>query len=61
MKTVFGEVMEGEVKTETGTEIDAIFSYSSIQARIVESPIVIGTTATLLSLIGKKAFEIYKS
>ena len=26
MKTVFGEVMEGEVKTETGTEIDAILA-----------------------------------
>lgn len=60
MKTVFGEVMTGEVMTESGKIIDAIFGQKSIADRIVLSPDVIGTTATLLDVIGKKAVELYR-
>ena len=46
--------------TESGQEIDAIFGYRSIAARVVTSPVIMGTTATLLKVIGKKAANIYK-
>ena len=60
MKTVFGRIYDNKVLTETGKEIDAIFGYKSIQDRIVLSPLLIGTTTTLLDIIGKKAVSIYK-
>lgn len=60
LKTTFGEVMAGEVRTESGKVIDAIFGATSIEARIVLSADLIGTTATLLDVIGKKALEIYE-
>jgi hypothetical protein len=61
MKTVFSEVMTGEIKTESGKVIDAVFGQKSIADRIVLSPEVMGTTATLLDVIGKKAVAAYKS
>jgi len=60
MKTVFGEVMEGEVTTESGKVIDAVFGQKSIADRIVLSPEIIGTTTTLLDVIAKKALAAYK-
>ena len=60
MKTVFGQVFTGEVKTESGKEIDAIFGSKSIHNRIVMNPYLIGTTAVLLDLIGKNAAKLYR-
>lgn len=60
LKTCFGEVLEQPMTTEDGQEVDAIFGYRSLEARIVESPMVIGTTATLLRLIGERAVAIYE-
>jgi len=60
LKSVFGEVMDYDMTTETGIKIDAVFGYRSIAARIVLSPIIIGTTITLLNVIAKKSIEIYK-
>lgn len=60
MKTVFGEVIDYNMSTETGEEIDAVFGYRSIAARVVLSPTIIGTTTTLLKLIAKKAINIYE-
>lgn len=60
LKSCIGEVMEKPMTTEDGQEIDAVFGYRSLEARIVESPIIIGTTATLLLHIGRKAAEIYR-
>lgn len=60
MKTVFGRVMTGEVTTESGKVVDAIFGQKSIADRIVLSPEIIGTTTTLLDVIAKKAVEAYK-
>lgn len=60
MKTVIGRVMEGENTTESGVPIDGIFGYKSISDRIVLSPDIIGTTTTLLDVIGKKALEAYR-
>lgn len=60
MKSVFGEVLDYEVKTETGEEIDAIFGFRSIAARVVESPVIMGTTITLLKVIAGQAVKIYR-
>jgi hypothetical protein len=61
MKTVFSEVMDYEMRTESGEEIDAVFGQKSIDDRIVLSALTIGTTNTLLDVIAKKAVKIYES
>ncbi len=60
LKTVFSEVMDYDVRTESGQKIDAIFGAQSVFNRIVNSAFVIGTTNNLLEVIGKKAAKIYK-
>lgn len=60
MKTIFSEVMEEDYVTENGDVIDSIFGYTSINDRIVTSPILIGTTNTLLGVIAKKVIEAYR-
>jgi hypothetical protein len=59
MKTIFGEVYNQKIVSESNVEIDAIFGYRSISARIVNSPILIGTTTTLLNVIGSHACDLY--
>ena len=61
LKTVFGRVFSDNVRTESGTPIDSIFGALSVDNRIVMSPYIIGTTATLLNVIAKKAVELYES
>lgn len=60
MKTVFSEVMSTDMITESGDIIDAVFGQQSIEARVVTSPSVIGTTNTLLKVLGTNAVKIYK-
>jgi hypothetical protein len=60
MKSVFGEVMGHDMHTESGEKIDAVFGFRSIAARVVCSPVVMGTTISLLKVIGRKAVEIYR-
>lgn len=60
LKSVVSEIMENEVKTETGETVDAIFGAQSVFNRIVVSPFIIGTTNVLLSIISKNAAKIYK-
>ena len=59
LKSVFGTIYENKITTESGVEVDAIFGYKSIQARIVNSSLLIGTTASLLEVIAKGAVDIY--
>jgi hypothetical protein len=59
MKTVFSRVLQGEIRTESGEIIDAVFGRKSINDRIVLSPDLIGTTNTLLYLAGKQAVKKY--
>lgn len=59
MKTIFGRVMEGTNETESGTPIDALFSYQSIANRVVLSPEVMGTTNTLLRVLSKHVADAY--
>lgn len=60
MKTVFSEVFDNSMTTETGEKIDAVFGQKSIADRIVSSPELIGTTTTLLDVLGKRAAKIYR-
>lgn len=60
MKTVICEVYDRKVVSESGVEVDAIFGYESISARIVTSPILIGTTTTLLDIVARNAVAVYK-
>lgn len=59
MKTVFARVMSGVNETESGESLDALFSYASIDNRIVYSPFVMGTTNTLLRVLGKRIAQNY--
>ena len=59
MKSIVCEVMSYDVKTESNETIDAIFGYKSINNRIVHSPLIIGTSITLLKKIAEKAVSIY--
>lgn len=60
MKSVIGEVMDYDVHTEDGAKIDAMFGFRSVAARIVESPIIIGTTTTLLKKFAEIAVKMYR-
>lgn len=60
MKTVFSEVMSHDMITEGGDIIDAVFGQLSVDARVVNSVNIIGTTNTLLLEIGKRAVQLYK-
>lgn len=60
MKTIIGRVMSGENKTESGEIVDAVFGFQSISNRIVNSPMAMGTTNTLLKVLSQRAVEIYK-
>lgn len=59
MKTIFSHVMSGVNKTESGEDLDALFSYLSISNRIVLSPEYIGTTNTLLKIMSKRIADRY--
>ena len=60
LKTIFGRIMAGTNRTESGEDIDAIFGYESISDRIVLSPEIIGTTNTLLKVMSKRVAEVYR-
>lgn len=60
LKSVVGEVMDYSIHTESGEAVDGIFSNRGIAARVVNSPYIMGTTATLLRVVANKAFELYK-
>lgn len=59
LKTVVGDVYNNKVYAEDGREIEAFFGYTSIQARVVGSPYLMGTTASLLEWVADKAIEAY--
>ncbi|MNU48741.1 hypothetical protein D3C71_376660 [compost metagenome] len=60
LKTIIGRVMAGVNRTESGLDLDALFSYTSISNRIVLSPELIGTTTTLLKVLSKRVVEAYR-
>ena len=60
MKTVFSEIIDYDLRTESGLKLDAWFGAISIFKRFVNSPITIGTTNVLLRIAGENAYKAYK-
>lgn len=59
LKSTTSTVYDNPPMTEDGQDIDIVFGARSINARIVNSPYIVGTTGVLLREIGKKAFDMY--
>ena len=59
MKFTVGDIFESDMKAEDGTDIDAIFASRSISARIVASPMQIGTTSMVLEKLQEKVVDMY--
>lgn len=59
MKSVIATVFNNDITTESGTKVDAMFSYRSILNRIVLSPILMGTTNRLIKHMSPKIAEVY--
>jgi hypothetical protein len=59
MKSVVGRVSQEDIRTESGLKIDAIFGAKSVDARIVGSFDIIGTTAVLLRVASERAVAAY--
>lgn len=59
LKFTVGDVYEYNITGLDGTKVDATFSTTSIKARVVNSPDLIGTTSSLLAAIKKNASELY--
>lgn len=59
LKFTVGEVYDNKLTTEDGEEIDAVFSYKNIAARIVMSAYLTGTTAAVVEQLQKNAVEMY--
>lgn len=60
MKTVFSEIIDYDLRTESGLKLDGWFGAVAIFKRFVNSPITIGTTNVLLRLAGERAYKAYK-
>ena len=60
LKSVIGDVMPHALRSEDNRVIDAQFGAKSLEARIVNSPFIIGTTASLLKRIAENAVKVYR-
>jgi len=59
--TIAGRYKDGDYKTESGENIDAIFGAKSSENRIVQSVYKVGTANTLLKLLTQAAIKAYES
>jgi len=59
LKSVVGEIIDYDIVTENGEHVDAIFGFRSVYARIVLSPLLIGTTATLMKVLADRAVKMF--
>lgn len=59
MKSVISKVFTSQITTESGHKVDALFSYTSLLARVVLSPILMGTTNRLLRHLSPKVADAY--
>ena len=60
MKSVVSELIDYDIRTESGLKLDGWFGAMSIFKRIVNSPVTIGTTNVLLRIAGERAYKAYK-
>lgn len=61
LKSVVARVMVGKNETESGVPIDMKFGYKPVSKRIVNSPVLNGTTATLIKVANKRCVKAYRS
>ena len=61
LKSTVGRIWDDATVSEDGQPIDLFFSYQSVDNRIVGSPEIIGTTATILIELGKRALAVYNT
>lgn len=59
MKTIISNVFTGDNTTESGAELDLLFSYMSVANRMVESCKIMGTTISLLKVMSRLVFEYH--
>lgn len=60
IKFTVGDIFSNKVTAlEDGREIEALFGYTSIQNRIVNSPILTGSTSALIEHLEDKIIEMY--
>jgi len=59
LKATTGEVIKDDIETENGDVVEALFGDRAVYARIVLSPMTIGTTNALLTVIKDKAVKMY--
>ena len=59
LKFTVGEVYDYDIIADDGKPIEIVFAYLSVAARIVNSPELIGTTATVLSKVKDNAVDMY--
>lgn len=59
LKNVISDVFTSSIKTESNVHVDAFFSYIGILARVVNSPILLGTTNRLVKEASKQLVNIY--
>lgn len=60
LKTVFGDVMDEPLRTRSGMEVHGVFGGKSVEARIVNSPFLLGPASTVLRVLAKKMVDIYR-
>jgi hypothetical protein len=59
--TIANRYKDGDYKTSSGENVQAIFGAKSAEDRIVQSVYKVGTTNTLLKLLTKAAIAAYDS
>jgi len=59
LKFTVGEVYDYDIVTDDNRDVELVFSYLSVAARIVNSPELIGTTSTLLEKVTKDVCDMY--
>lgn len=60
MKSIISEIADYEITTESGIQVDALFSAYSVFKRMVNSAFTIGTTTVLMELGAKEALRLYE-
>ena len=60
LKFTIGEVFNYDMITDSGDDIELVFSQRSVSARITNSSDLIGTTGMLLEKLTDKAIEVYE-
>ncbi len=58
-KFTVGNIFRNECRTDDGTEVFATFGFTSVFHRIVNSPVLIGTTGMLIQGIENNIIEMY--